>query len=65
MFTGPDGRMLSMPLNWTSTPEDPFVMMARGRSLFRLSDLAALLHLVNAPEGKGPRQCVKQMSPRM
>ena len=49
MFTGPDGRMLSMPLNWTSiAPEDPFVMMARGRSLFRLSDLAALLHLVNA-----------------
>lgn len=49
MFTGPGGRMLSMPLNWTSiATEDPFLRIARGRSLFRPSDLVALLHLVQA-----------------
>lgn len=51
MFTGPDGKMQSMPLSWTSmAPEDPFVVVARGRSLFRLNDLAALALLVRGLE---------------
>ena len=42
-----DGHMTSMPAQWTSVvPEDPFVVVAAGRSPFRaadLLDLAALL----------------------
>ena len=51
MFTGPDGKMQSMPLGWTSmAPEDAFVVMARGRSLFRAEDLVALVLLVRSLE---------------
>ena len=42
-----DGHMASLPAGWTSVvPEDPFVVVAAGRSRFRaadLIDLAALL----------------------
>ncbi len=46
-YRDPDGYLLSLPARWTSVEdEDPVVMVAAGRSRFRvvdLIDLAALL----------------------
>jgi hypothetical protein len=41
------GRERSMPVAWTSmAAADPFVVVAAGRSLFRLEDLIALVALL-------------------
>jgi len=41
------GRLCSFPASWTSLgPQDPLVMMAAGRSYFRVQDLAELSRLV-------------------
>ncbi|NPV54817.1 MAG: hypothetical protein HPY71_15095 [Firmicutes bacterium] len=53
IFTGPDGRVQSMPVAWTNlAPADPFVALANGRSLFRPADLLALAHLLRALAGQ-------------
>ena len=41
------GRVFAIPLAWTDVCEpDPFVVIAAGRSFFRVEDLVRLLELV-------------------
>ncbi len=41
------GELVSLPAEWTdAVPEDPFVVMARGRVAFHLEGLVALAELV-------------------
>ena len=47
-YRDPDGYLLSLPARWTSVEaEDPFVVMAAGRSRFRAVDLVDLAVLVS------------------
>ena len=40
-------HLVSVPASWTDVvPEDPFVRLAAGRSVFRLQDLTELVQLV-------------------
>lgn len=44
---GDDGQLVSFPLSWTDYQEqDPFVVVSKGRSAFRVSDLLELADLV-------------------
>ena len=46
-YRDPDGYLLSLPARWTSVEaEDPFVVVAAGRSRFRAVDLIDLVALV-------------------
>ena len=46
-YRDPDGYLLSLPARWTSVDaEDPFVVVAAGRSRFRAVDLIDLAALV-------------------
>ena len=46
-FRDGDGHMASLPTRWTSVaPDDPFVVVAAGRSRFRASDLVDLAALL-------------------
>ena len=48
VFTG-DGELLSLPVEWTDLAgEDPFVVVAAGRSPFRTQDLLELTGLIQA-----------------
>ena len=51
------GKLCSFPAHWTSVvPPEPFVVVARGRSPFRLTDLLELSRLLKAispEEGAG------------
>jgi hypothetical protein len=41
------GRKSSVPLHWTDIgPEDPFVVVSAGRSLFRVEDLLGLVRII-------------------
>ncbi len=43
------GRLRSLPTAWTNlAPPDPFVVLAAGRAMLRLTDLQALAHLLHA-----------------
>jgi len=43
------GELRSLPTAWTDlAPPDPFVVLAAGRALLRLTDLQALAHLLHA-----------------
>jgi Family of unknown function (DUF5372) len=43
----PDGLLLSLPVEWTDVaPEDPFVVVAAGRSPFTTAGLLELAELV-------------------
>jgi hypothetical protein len=60
------GKLCSVPASWTSVPgEDPFVVMANGRSPFRLVDLLELARLVDEiasrPTRSGQRAGEKKM----
>ena len=47
-YRDPDGYLLSLPARWTSVEaEDPFVVVAAGRSRFRAVDLVDLAVLVS------------------
>ena len=47
LYRDPDGYLLSLPALWTSVEaEDPFVVVAAGRSRFRAADLIDLAALV-------------------
>ena len=55
-FFGDDGQLHSLPAGWTDVvPDDPFVVVARGRCAFRVADLLVLAGLVErqapSPEG--------------
>ncbi|MCZ6602149.1 MAG: DUF5372 family protein [Planctomycetota bacterium] len=46
-FHDDQGRLQSLPTNWTSImPDDPFVVIAAGRSPFRVEDLLELAEQV-------------------
>jgi hypothetical protein len=46
-FRESDGHLASLPARWTSVvPDDPFVVVAAGRSHFRVEDLIDLAALV-------------------
>ena len=46
-YRDPDGYLLSLPARWTSVEEeDPFVVVAAGRSRFRAVDLIDLAALI-------------------
>ena len=48
-FYGANGQIVSIPANWTSlVGEDPFVVVAAGRSYFRPQELLQLGDLVQA-----------------
>jgi hypothetical protein len=50
-----DDRIASLPATWTSVEEeDPFVVVAAGRSLFRVGDLLGLVGIV---EAMGAKKC--------
>jgi hypothetical protein len=61
-FRDAGGQLRSMPTGWTSVAmQDPFVVVAAGRSLFRLEDLIALCALVRdlggqEAKGRGERE---------
>lgn len=47
-FFGEDGTQKSLPTGWTDVGEpDPFVVVAAGRSRFRVEDLLELAELVD------------------
>jgi hypothetical protein len=56
-FHNGEGKLCSLLAGWTSvSPVDPFVVVAAGRSPFRLADLLELSRLVEAmgaPESRG------------
>lgn len=58
-FHTEDGRLASLPAAWTNTvPPDPFVVVAEGRSAFRVQDLvelAALLKQLDEENSDGSR----------
>ena len=47
LYRDPDGYLLSLPARWTSVEaEDPFAVVAAGRSHFRAADLIDLTALL-------------------
>ena len=61
-FNDADGRLASLPAAWTSAgPPDPFVVVADGRSAFRVQDLvelAVLLRQLDEENSDGPGERV-------
>ena len=51
-YTADDGALRTIRQAWTSfAAEDPFVRVAAGRSAFRISDLLALVALLDGLDG--------------
>jgi hypothetical protein len=64
-FLDDDGTQRSLPRGWTDAGEvDPFVVVAGGRSPFRVEDLVVLVELLDglALSGDG-QQRVRETSP--
>ena len=60
-FHDKNGRLHSVPTGWTdAAPVDPFVVVAAGRSLFRVVDLLELSQRIQAVESEEAESCVKQ-----
>jgi len=56
-----DGRLHSLPMNWTDAGAlDPFVAVAAGRSLFRVTDLIELAKQVARWKPEQTRRSVKE-----
>ena len=56
-FHRDDGQRECIPARWTSLAEmDPFVILAAGRSLFRVEDLLLLRELIVGLRGKRSRR---------
>ena len=72
-FFNTKGRKSSVPLYWTDIgPQDPFVAVSAGRSLFRVADLLGLVRLIGEINGAKRkwaramiRQDVKEITPLM
>ena len=46
-------QLITVPLAWTDAAEpDPFVVIAAGRSYFRMEDLVRLVHLIEGLKDK-------------
>ena len=53
-FFGTDGAMQSLPRTWTDVADpDVFVMIAAGRSAFRVADLLALAGVIDGVRQSG------------
>ena len=53
MFLDENGRLRSLPSGWTSlVSPDPFVVVSRGRALFRVVDLLSLRALLDTLVGE-------------
>ncbi len=64
-FLDEEGQMRSLPTGWTDAMgEDPFVVVAAGRSAFRVEDLLALAALVDS-HGRAPRDRVRRTTPHV
>lgn len=60
-FHDKNGRLQSVPAKWTDAAEvDPFVVVAAGRSLFRITDLLELAQLIQGVEPARGECCVKE-----
>ena len=60
-FHDNDGRLQSVPTSWTdAAPMDAFVVVAAGRSLFRLADLLELAQRIQASDPEQPEYTVKE-----
>ncbi len=61
------GELVSVPAEWTDgVAEDPFVVVAAGRSPFHVSgllELAALVATLSLERGSGGPAAVKQIAP--
>jgi hypothetical protein len=54
-FFGDDGALDSLPTAWTDVAEpDAFVVVAAGRSAFRVEDLLALAEVIDGLRRGGP-----------
>jgi hypothetical protein len=63
-FVGDDRQLRSVPAGWTDVEApDPFVVVAGGRSAFRVADLVALASLLDGIRPPGVRKRVKRSSP--
>jgi hypothetical protein len=59
-FHDGNGRLRSVPTNWTDAAgRDPFVVVAAGRSLFRITDLLELVQRIRALELERAGSAVK------
>ena len=53
-FFGDDGTLKSLPTSWTDVAEpDVFVVLAAGRSPFRVDDLLALAEIIDGIRQSG------------
>jgi Family of unknown function (DUF5372) len=53
-FFGEDGTLKSLPTSWTDVAEpDVFVVLAAGRSPFRVDDLLALAEIIDGIRQSG------------
>ena len=56
-----EGRLCSLLAAWTSlSPEDPFVTIAAGRSLFRVEDLLELCRWMDAGQAGAGSEVVEE-----
>ncbi len=63
-FFDDDGNLTSLPAGWTDVdPLDPFVVIAAGRSAFRIDDLLSLASLLEGIRPAKPKRDVKQIPP--
>ena len=59
-FYGNDGSLQSVPTSWTdAAPMDVLVVVAAGRSLFRVADLLELTQRIQASESGTAEKSVK------
>jgi len=64
-FLGEDGVQRSLPRGWTDAGDvDPFVVLAAGRSVFRVEDLLVLAELLDGLRRAGESAgAVKEITP--
>ena len=59
-FHDNDGSLRSVPTSWTdAAPMNAFVVVAAGRSLFRVADLLELTQRIQASSPEQPEKSVK------
>ena len=57
-------RLCSIPAGWTNAdPEDPFVVIAAGRSAFRVDDLISLVSLIEGIRASSRDEGVRPTTP--
>ena len=63
-FQDEAGRLASLPAHWTSAVgEDPFRVIAAGRSHFRLEDLREMVRLMEGLHSGSQKEPVKGITP--